>query len=189
MNKTAKHYFDLAFEYHMAALTLHVNIFESPYLYNPTSFLLRHSMELLLKGLIIRETQKHKKIAATRVTINNRKLNQTHSLLSLWKHFRSLYTLDKSDTATIERAIMKLDKKDLSSERYRYPYKKGGQPIPTEPVVFDISDIAPDLDDGIPFIIQTLYETKVITKGSTLLIDIKTLLEETQKLFNIAEQE
>lgn len=69
MNKTAQKYFDMAFEYHVAALTLHVNISDAPYLYNPTAFLLRHSIELLLKGLIIRETQKARRIAANRITI------------------------------------------------------------------------------------------------------------------------
>ena len=61
MNKTAQKYFDLAYEYHIAALSLYRSLFDASYLYNPTAFNLRHSVELLLKGLIIKETQKHKK--------------------------------------------------------------------------------------------------------------------------------
>lgn len=55
MNKSAQRYIDLAFEYHVAAMTLNTQIFDAPYLYNPTGYLLRHTIELLLKGLIIDE--------------------------------------------------------------------------------------------------------------------------------------
>lgn len=53
MNKSAQRYVDLAFEYHVAAMTLNTQIFDAPYLYNPTVYLLRHTIELLLKGLVI----------------------------------------------------------------------------------------------------------------------------------------
>ena len=188
MNKTAQKYFDMAFEYHVAALVLHVSIFETPYLYNPTAFLLRHSIELLLKGLIIRETQKARRIAANRITIGNRKLNQTHSVGTLWNHFKTLRQIPEESVVSLNRAIEKLNKKDISSDRYRYPYKKQGQPIPVEPVVFDISEKAPDLEDGIPFVIQTPTDSKVITKGSVLLMEMKKLIEETEILFSLAEE-
>ena len=175
MNKTAQRYFDMAFDYHVAALTLHVNIFEAPYLYNPTAFLLRHSIELLLKGLIIRETQKARRIAANRITIGNRKLNQAHSVGTLWNHFKTLYPISEESVVALNKAIEKLNKKDIGADRYRYPYKKQGQPIPVEPVVFDISEKAPDLEDGIPFIIQTPTDSKVITKGSVLLMEMQKL--------------
>lgn len=188
MNKTAQKYFDMAFEYHVAALTLHVSIFEAPYLYNPTAFLLRHSIELLLKGLIIRETQKARRIAANRITIGNRKLNQTHSVGLLWNHFKTLYPIPEESVVALNKAIEKLNKKDIGADRYRYPYKKQGQPIPVEPVVFDISEKAPDLEGGIPFIIQTPTDSKVITKGSVLLIEMKKLIEEMEFLFSLAEE-
>lgn len=188
MNKTAQKYFDMAFEYHIAALTLHVNIFEAPYLYNPTAFLLRHSIELLLKGLIIRETQKARRIAANRITIGGRKLNQTHSVGLLWNHFKTLYPISEESVVALNKAIEKLNKKDIGADRYRYPYKKQGQPIPVEPVIFDISEKAPDLEDGIPFIIQTPSNSKVITKGSVLLTEMKVLIEETEILFSISEE-
>ena len=81
-----------------------------------------------------------------------------------------------------------MNKKDIGSDRYRYPYKKQGQPIPVEPVVFDISEKAPDLEEGIPFIIQTPTDSKVIPKGSVLLTEMKKLIEETEFLFSLAEE-
>ena len=90
MNKTAQKYFDLAYEYHVAALSLYRSLFDASYLYNPTAFNLRHSVELLLKGLIIKETQKHQKIAAKNIKIGKCKLNQSHSLLELWNYFKRL---------------------------------------------------------------------------------------------------
>lgn len=189
MNKTAQRYFDLAYDYHIATLTLHLNIFEAPNLYNPTAFLLRHSMELLLKGLIIREIQKTKRIAANRIKVEGCKLNSCHSLLSLWSYFKKLHPLDEEKIDQLDNAIKKLNKKDFASQRYRYPYKKNGQPIPVEPVVFDLSGKSPDLEDGIPFLIETADDAKVITKGPVLLIDMQTLLEEMEILFDLSKED
>ena len=50
--KEYKNYSDLAYEYNVAALLLWNSIAESPYLFNPFMFLSRHTIELLLKGLI-----------------------------------------------------------------------------------------------------------------------------------------
>ena len=83
MNKTAKRYFDMAYEYHVAALTLYYSLFDASYLYNPTAYMLRHSIELLLKGLIIREEKKKRRVAALKIKINGRSLNSIHSLLVL----------------------------------------------------------------------------------------------------------
>ena len=188
LNKTAQKYFDMAFQYHIAALTLHVGIFETPYLYHPTAFLLRHSIELLLKGLIIRETQKTRRIAANKITIGNRKLNKTHSVGVLWNHFKTLYPIPEESIVTLNKAIAKLNKKDMGSDRYRYPYKKQGQPIPIEPVIFEMAGKAPDLADGVPFIIQTPSDSKVITKGPVLLREMKILIEEMEFLFSLTEE-
>lgn len=188
MNRTAQRYFDLAHEYHVAALTLHSNIFEAPNLYNPTAFLLRHSIELLLKGLIIREIQKTKRIAANKIKVEGCKLNNCHSLLSLWNYFKKLHPLTEEDVENLNDAIKKLNKKDFGSQRYRYPYKKNGQPIPVEPVAFDLSGKSPDLEEGIPFLIETADDVKVITKGPVLLMDMKTLIDEMEILFDLSEE-
>lgn len=170
MNKTAQKYFDMAFEYHVAALTLHVNIFDAPYLYNPTAFLLRHSIELLLKGLIIREAQKARRITANRITIGGRKLNQTHSVGLLWNHFKTLYHIPEGSVVSLNKAIEKLSKKDIGADRYRYPYKKQGQPNPYRTQVVFVHPRKHPLEDGIPYIIETPTDSKVITKGPVLLI-------------------
>ncbi len=189
MNRTAQRYFDFAHEYYVAALTLHLNIFEAPYLYNPTAFLLRHSIELLLKGLIIRETHKIKIIAANKIKVEGSKLNNCHSLLSLWNYFKKLHPLDEENIKKLNDAIKKLNKKDFGSQRYRYPYKKNGQPIPVEPVAFDLSGKSPDLEEGIPFLIETADDAEVIAKGHILLMDIQTLLEQMEILFDLSEED
>ena len=58
MHRQVKGYYELAYEYHIAATTLAAYLIEAPYLYNPISYLLRHTTELLLKGLIIKELRK-----------------------------------------------------------------------------------------------------------------------------------
>ena len=188
MNKTAQKYFDMAYEYHIAAIMLYNSLFDASYLYNPTAFNLRHSVELLLKGLIIREVQKNKKMAAQKIKIGACKLNQAHSLLSLWNYFKTLYPLNEKCITRLDKAIRKLNKKDFASDRYRYPYKKNGHPIPIEPVTFDTSEKSPDLEEGIPYIIQTASDIKIVSRGHILLLDLKTLFDEIEILFNIAEQ-
>ena len=188
MYKTAQKYFDLAYEYHVAALSLYRSLFDASYLYNPTAFNLRHSVELLLKGLIIKETQKLQKIATKNIKIGKYKLNQSHSLLELWNYFKRLYPMNEESVSKLDKAIRKLNKKDFGSDRYRYPYKKNGQPIPVEPVAFDISGKAPDLEEGIPYVIQTSSDAKIVTSGAVLLLDLKTLFEEMEILFDISEK-
>ena len=58
MHKQVKAFYDMAFEYHIAAVTLWMQIVSAPYLYNPISYLLRHTIELQLKGLIVCELRK-----------------------------------------------------------------------------------------------------------------------------------
>lgn len=67
MDKSAQRYIDLAFEYHVAAMTLNSQIFDAPYLYNPTAYLLRHTIELLLKGLIINEEKRKHHISIKKI--------------------------------------------------------------------------------------------------------------------------
>ena len=188
MNKTASRYFDMAYEYHVAALTLYYSLFDASYLYNPTAYMLRHSIELLLKGLIIREEKTKRRVAASKIKINGRSLNSIHSLLVLWNYFKSFYAIPEKEILKLNNAIRKLNKKDFASDRYRYPYKKNGTPISVEPVVIEMADKAHDLADGIPCIIQSQQDIKLISKGSTLIMDLKTLFEELEILFDIAKK-
>ena len=158
MDKSAQRYIDLAFEYHVAAMALNSQIFDAPYLYNPTAYLLRHTIELLLKGLIINEKKRKNHISIKEIKVGKKNINAQHSLLSLWAHLNKLASpaFEKSDIALIRSVITKIDKKDFSSTRYRYPYKgskdKPIKQIPLEPVAISITDLVPDLSEGIPWI-------------------------------------
>ena len=110
----------------------------------------------------------------------------SHSLSNIFT-FIHINIHKMNDILKLNTAISKLNKKDFSSDRYRYPYKKNGAPIPVEPVVFEIADKAPDLEKGIPYIIQSQHEVKIASKGSSLMMDIKTLFEEIEILFDISE--
>ena len=64
-----------------------------------------------------------------------------------------------------------------------------GTPISVEPVVIEMADKAPDLEDGIPYIIQSQQDTKLISKGSTLIMNLRTLFEEMEILFDISAKD
>lgn len=186
MHKQIKSFYDLANEYHISALILWEQITDAPYLYNPICYLLRHTLELQLKGLIIKELRKdNKKLVVSEVNLDNKKMNNTHSLLFLWKHYKLLLTshsiiLDTEISDYIDSVISKIDKKDFSSTRYRYPFDKTDKVINLFPVDINSNGKAPDLALGVPTIIQLGDKVGVISKG-------KRLMKETIDLFNIAE--
>lgn len=81
----------MAFEYHIAAVTLWMQIVSAPYLYNPISYLLRHTIELQLKGLIVCELRKDNsflKISEIKTPVG--KMNTVHSVKALWKYYQQL---------------------------------------------------------------------------------------------------
>ena len=193
MNKSAQRYIDLAFEYHVAAMTLNTQIFDAPYLYNPTAYLLRHTIELLLKGLVINEEKRKHRISIKEIKVGKKNISAQHSLLSLWLYLNEMAFLDlgKDDISLIGCVIAKLDKKDFSSTRYRYPYKGSKdnpmRQIPLEPIEINITDKAPDLSDGIPWIAIYADRVGVIDKGHKLLCELKDLFDVTELLFRITE--
>lgn len=194
MNKSAQRYIDLAFEYHVAAMTLNTQIFDAPYLYNPTVYLLRHTIELLLKGLIIDEEKQRHRISIKEIKVAKKNINSQHSLLSLWLCLSELTSLGlkKEDIKIIGNIITKLDTKDFSSTRYRYPYKGSKtepiRQIPLEPVAISIADKAPDLSDGIPWIAIYADRVGVVDKGSKLLRELKDLFDVAELLFAFSEK-
>ena len=194
MNKSAQRYIDMAFEYHVAAMTLNTQIFYAPYLYNPTVFLLRHTVELILKGLVINEEKQKHRISIKEIKVDKKNINVQHSLLPLWTHLNKLtsFNLEKNDIALMNSVIAKLDRKDFSSTRYRYPYKvsktKPMQQIPLAPVEINITDKAPDLEDGIPWIAICANRVGVVDKGSKLLCELTDLFEVVELLFRISEE-
>ena len=81
MNRSAKRYIDWAYEYQVAALTLYTQIATAPYLYNPTIFLLRHTIELQLKGLIIGEV---KRTSNTRIVYSSNNVIKSFVISTTW---------------------------------------------------------------------------------------------------------
>lgn len=194
MDQSAQRYIDLAFEYHVAAMTLATQLFDAPYLYNPTEYLLRHTIELLLKGLIINEEKRKHHISIKEIKVGKKNINAQHSLLSLWAHLNKLASpaFGKSDIALICSVITKIDKKDCSSTRYRYPYKvSNGKPIkqiPLEPVEISMTDLASDLSEGISQITIRANQVGVVDEGSKLLREMKVSFDVVELLFKFSEE-
>ena len=192
MNKSAKRYIDWAYEYRVAALTLYAQLATAPHLYNPTIFLLRHTIELQLKGLIIGEIKRssNTRIDDIKIGNQNRKLNQAHSLLELWEKYIAVVQgeIDTNEISRINRVIKKLNRKDPGSDRYRYPQSKRKQNFATEPIQLDFSGKAPDLAEGIPYVMIADGNPVIIEKGPHLLQDLNDIVEATELLFNLSER-
>ena len=192
MNRSAKRYIDWAYEYQIAALTLYTQIATAPHLYNPTIFLLRHTMELQLKGLIIGEVKRssNARIDDIKIGKQNRKLNQAHSLLELWEKYITVVQdeINFDDFSQINKAIKKLNRKDPGSDRYRYPQSKKKQNFAMEPIQLDFSGKAPDLADGIPYVMITDDGSAIVEKGALLLQELIDIIEVTELLFGLAER-
>ncbi len=195
MNKQVKAYYDLAYDYHVSAVTLWLQIMNSPYLFNPVSYLLRHTIELQLKGLIITELMKNNKslkIKDIKLPNSNRPLSSAHSLLALWEYYDQLlspnhFAINDSSKILINSSIKKLNDRDFSSTKYRYPFDKDDKANNIEPVDIDLSDKSPDLSLGIPYIIQNAENVGTVTKGAKLLQETSTLFDVTELLFQLFE--
>lgn len=194
MNKTAKRYFDLAYEYQISALTLYTQLPSASYIYNPTAYLFRHAIELLLKGLIIKETKKMCRMRVDAIAINGRKLDQIHSLCELWQKYTSLNpTIDPNVKDFVNKTIGKFSKRDPFSERFRYPKskqtkKKDSHNYPLEPVQINYANKAPGLADGIPFLIFAEGEVAIVEKGPLLLQELNDIVQTTEFLFDLSEK-
>lgn len=195
MNKSAKRYIDLAYEYQVSALTLYTQILSAPYLYNPTAFLFRHAIELLLKGLIISEAKKTGRIRVDAIMIGKRKLNETHALGDLWAKYKTIRqeTMDSAMQSFVDKTIKKFNNRDPFSERFRYPRSKqtktkDSRNYPLEPVLLNYIDKAPDLADGIPFLMLGDGEAVIIEKGPLLLQELNDIVQTTEFLFDLAEE-
>ena len=172
MHKQVKAFYDMAFEYHIAAVTLWTQIVSAPYLYNPISYLLRHTIELQLKGLIVCELRKDNSF-----------------LKALWEYYQQLcqehkLQMDDSDRQLCMRVLSKIDKKDFSSTHYRYPFSKKDSTITLEPIKISFDDKAPDLSSGIPsLVIGATKEIGVISKGMRLIRDTEDIFDVVEVLF------
>lgn len=199
MKRKIKRFYDLAFDYHISAVTLWTQITDAPYLYNPVSYLLRHTIELQLKGLIIAELIKNDmslQVKDVRLPISNRLLSQTHSVLVLWKSYIEILktrsaTVNPDCKKVVEKSLKKLDKKDFGSTRYRYPFDKNEKELDIEPIDIISGDKSPDLSLGIPYIIEneSYGNPKVISKGVRLLQDTSVLFDIVEILFSLLEND
>lgn len=192
MQSVVKNFYKLSSHYYSSAQILWAEIFNMPCIYNPTIYLLRHSTELALKGLIVKEFLFLDPYLATKnIEIKNgassRKLDATHSLLCLWENYKELYLnshlvarYDLKQKQIIEKAITFFDKKDFDSTLFRYPYNRKWEPIVIEHLDFDTSGKAPELKSTPPKIIICEGEVATIKKGSRY-------LQQTQQLFNATE--
>lgn len=182
MHKQVKAFYDMANEYHIAAASLWVNIVDSPYLYNPVSFLLRHTIELQLKWLIVSELRKDcnsLKISEIKIPSEKKdlKMDSVHSLKTLWNYFQGLYKshrilVDEEEFRKCEKALSKINKKDFSSTRYRYPFTKQDVSINLEPIDIRFCDSAPDISTRIPVLATNGEKLSVIKKGSQTWLEI-----------------
>lgn len=197
MNKKVKRFYDLAYDYYLSSDILLSQIIDFPYLYNPISYLLRHAIELQLKGLIIYEMikkDKSLKINDARLPISNRLLSQTHSTLVLWDSYITLLqnrnaTVNPDFKKVVDKSMNKLDKKDFTSTRYRYPFDKNDKEINIEPIDINSGDVVPDLSIGIPnIIVNTSYNNvKIISKGARLIQETLVLFDVAEILFHLFE--
>lgn len=197
MHKQVKAFYDMANEYHIAAASLWVNIFDSPYLYNPVSFLLRHTIELQLKGLIVSELRKDcnsLKISEIKIPSEKKdlKMDSVHSLKTLWNYFQGLHKshrilVDEEVFRKCEKALSKIDKKDFSSTRYRYPFTKQDASISLEPIDVRFNGSAPDISSGIPVLVMNGQKVGVIEKGKRLIADTKEIFDVVECLFGYFE--
>lgn len=193
MHKQVRCYFDLAQDYQIAAATLWTQIIPASYLYNPTRYLLRHTIELLLKGLIVKELRRdNKQLVLKDIMIDNRHMNSTHSLLFLWKHFKQLLsshniTLNSKDKHFIDKMLAKSDKKDLNSTKYRYPVDKNDKALNLQPIKIQFDGTVPDLANGIPSIVQCGNKVGVMNKGQRSMQDVVDLFDVAELLFQLLE--
>lgn len=197
MHKQVKPFYDMASEYHIAAAALWINIVDALYLYNPISYLLRHTIELQLKGLIIFELRKNcnsLKIGEIRIPFGQKdlKIDSIHSLMTLWKYYQELYKshrilVNEDEFRKCESVLSKIDKKDFSSTRYRYPFTKQNRSISLEPIDIRFDDIISDISAGIPVLVTNGQKVGVIKKGSRLIADIQVIFDVVEYLFGLFE--
>lgn len=192
-SKIANRYYELALDYYESASILFINILDNSSIYNPTIYLLRHSVELFLKGLIIKENIiSNNTINIDEIKVNTdsgaKKLNSIHSLWCLWDNYKSLNTknrlisiFDNNQEKYLDKIIASFNDKDFDSTNFRYPYDKKGEEIIIKPVDIENIKYAPDISKKKLNLIEfggNVYEVK---KG------IKAV-QELKHLFIVAEQ-
>lgn len=192
VKKKYKRYFDLAFQYHIAAASLWISIIEAPYLFNPYMFLARHTVELLIKGLIYRDCDNVARITIA-VGKMNKTLDNTHDLLLLWGCYLdnkqpSLFPTEE-ESKRICKAIRQVNRIDADSTKYRYPEtKRSVSVLNMEPIrMAKDSEICPELSNCVPQIMMSHNKVTVLEAGSVHLKRGRDIFDLIEDLFKIAE--
>ena len=195
MNDIVKNYYDLAFDYHIAAATLHTQLIDATYLFYPVAFLIRHTIELLLKGIIIQKellTNSNQQISKIRIGNNGTYLDRTHSLLNLWQHCKLIdaifSVIGDKDQMRVSDLLEKLNEIDFSSTKYRYPVDRENNLQNIEPLKIDDSGVAPEIGDEPPVIAIRNNKVVTITKSDDLLAFNADLFDVIEILFSLLEE-
>jgi hypothetical protein len=139
-------------------------------LFYPMAYLLRHSIELILKSILINHSYYLKKTDLNKYEELIKIINNDHELMKLWnKVFDAVkfHGLDKNEytmpefykyKTIIEKNINNMNQLDSKSFSYRYPKDKNG---------------------------RFIFEEKSVLKSPNKYISIKNYYESSQKIFNI----
>lgn len=100
-------------------------------LFSPIIYLYRHSIELMLKALIINYLVESGESNWTELKLqpHNKKISRIHSILELFDIAKLLngdFTIWAEENDDINSLVEELDKYDVSSTFFRYPYDKKG---------------------------------------------------------------
>lgn len=187
-------YSSLAFEYNVAAMMLWNSIADSPYLFNPFMFLARHTIELLLKGLIVKDCAND----------NNHMIKQgeklvamsaTHRLSDLWDHYLSysqgnqISIFSSQNREEVSTIIREIEKTDLTSTNYRYPFRRDGSRLVLEPVnIGKTTDPSTEINSNPPLISISNNSVQIIRQGKRNLLLGKNVVGVIDTLFEMIEE-
>lgn len=195
--KDSQQFYEMGYHYHISAITLWIKVLDYPDYYNPSLYLLRHAIELLLKGIIIKQSGMSFVEVSNNVVFyegkKKKKITDIHSIKVLWCKFKELnlnndflynYTnaFSEKELNEIDLTIEKYDKVDYNSIYYRYPFKSDGRKTDIEPVRIkkDIN-VVNELKKYPQYIIEDGEKISSISTQSV------SNLKKGQELFDVAE--
>lgn len=190
--KRSSRYFELAFQYHIAAASIWVSVTEVPYLFNPCMYLARHTIELLIKGLLYRDCENP---SAIRIEIGSgrKRIDNTHNLLMLWTCYlekRQPYMFPSEEESEKIRNILRtITNIDIDSTKYRYPETKTpGSSLNLFPIRINKDcHASPDISKSIPIVTITHNSVDIIAFGQKALKHGSDVFELIDVLFRLAD--
>lgn len=178
------------------AVALWKDIVRSDHLFSLTVFLLRHSLELVLKLLIINEVVSGSYFDSVHSIMffhdgKNSRMDRIHTLMPLWKAYkdfsssrRLILEFSDSEADIIENTFSYWDKIDEHSTYYRYPYSKDGSSNKVEPLDIGLADVSPEIGRRSTVIISNDSDVRYIKKGEKYLSKVTELFEAAKMLFS-----